>query len=144
MDVYLFPAWIWICPCCVVVMQSGGFGYLLNFVEDWAGNLKVGSSLGGMVMLQSLLEEMLDSWVASNLVDSPEPRAMTTIFTILSSIIPIETWIEFSDVGRYSEFDMAGVLNMIILGVFNVIWRGNIVGSWCDMENIFLSFCLTH
>ena len=102
-------------------MQGGGFGYLLNFVEDWAGNLKVGSSLGGMVMLQSLLEEMLDSWVAGNLVDSPEPRAMTTIFTILSSIIPIETWIEFSDVGRYSEFDMAGVLNMIILGVFNVI-----------------------
>ena len=67
----------------------------MNFVEDWVGNLKVGSSLGGMMMLQSLLEEMLDSWVAGNLIDSTQPKAMTTIFTILSLIIPIETWIEF-------------------------------------------------
>ena len=77
---------------------------------------KAGLSLGRMLMLWSLLEEMLDSWVAGNLIDSTEPMAMTTIFTILSSIIPIETWIEFSgnkssffDVGRYSEFDMIGV-----------------------------------
>nr|POE83046.1 hypothetical protein CFP56_18535 [Quercus suber] len=56
----------------------------------------VGSSLGGMMILRSMLEEKLDSWVASNLIDSIEPMAMTTIFTILSLIIPIETWIEFS------------------------------------------------
>ncbi|XP_075633925.1 ankyrin repeat-containing protein BDA1-like [Castanea sativa] len=86
----------------LVGVSGEGFGYLLNFVEDSAGNLKVGSSLGRMVMLQSLLEEMLDSWVAGNLVDSTEPRAMTTIFTILSSIIPIETQIEFS--GNKSNF----------------------------------------
>ena len=128
MDVYLFPAWIWICPYCILVKQGGGFGYLLNFVQAIS---KAGLSLGGMLMLRSLLEEMLDSWVAGKLVDSTEPMAMTTIFTILYSIIPIETWIELSrtklsfltweDIQNLKLLECLAV-NVLVLGFFHKMW----------------------
>ena len=92
---------------------------------------KAGLSLGGMLMLRSLLEEMLDSWVAGKLVDSTEPMAMTTIFTILYSIIPIETWIELSrnklsfltreDIHNLKLLECL-VVNVLVLGFFHKMW----------------------
>ena len=92
---------------------------------------KAGLSLGGMLMLRSLLEEMLDSWVAGKLVDSTEPMAMTTIFTILYSIIPIETWIELSrnklsfltweDIQNLKLLECL-VVNVLVLGFFHKMW----------------------